>query len=323
MVSDSRPLVLITQRFDHSVLLRAARSTEVHFQYEKNLFSRLDLLEKAQGIILRSSQAVDKDFLNKCPQLKVLITATSGFDHLDLKELQARSVTCYHVPEAQMEAASELTLLHILTSQRRFSLAQKQLQSGQWERSLLVGRELSGQRLGLIGLGRVGMRVAEKALALGLVVSAYDPFLPEHDSRIEMLGFEELMRSSDIVSLHVPLTTKTRHMIQAGTLKWMSSDATLINMSRGEVVNEAELIEHLFKNPQFQAGLDVFNREPLSTESPLLSLKNVNLTPHIGASTEQALKKASEAAVERTLSFFAGNPSTEGLLPPQAPWFEG
>lgn len=319
----SKPIVLITHRFDHHVLLKAQRENQCAFHYEPELFKKPELLKQARGLILRSGLRVNEDVLQKLPQLEVLVTATSGFDHLDLKALQKKGVRVFHVPEAQSVAAAELTLLHILASQRQLSLAQEQVRSGRWERFLLQGRELQGQQLGVIGYGRVGRAVTARALAFGLEVSVFDPFVTEQDPLVPWLGFEELMRSSDIVTLHVPLTPKTRHMIQATTLAWMGPEATLINLSRGEVVNEDDLVHHLRKHPQFKVGLDVFEQEPLSKDSPLMGLANVQLSPHIGASTGEAMAKASQGAVDKVHAYFAGKAVIEGQLPPQVPWYEG
>jgi D-3-phosphoglycerate dehydrogenase / 2-oxoglutarate reductase len=320
---DDKPLVVITDRFDHHLLLQMKSDRDIRFVYLRDLFSEPDLLQQARGLILRSSHKVDSGFLKHFPSLEIVVTATSGFDHLDLVALQAKNIVSCHVPQAQVQAAAELTLLHILSAQRRWSQAVEQVKQGVWQRERLLGRELSQLQLGIIGMGRVGSRVAEMAHALGLTVCAYDPFITEHDPRYTMLGFEELMRSSDMVSLHVPLTARTRQMIQASTLQWMAPDAALINMSRGEVVNESDLIQHLQTHPQFFAGLDVYQKEPLSPQSPLLDLNNVHLSPHIGASTQEAIRKASEGAVAKIHSFFAGEALGEDLLPPQAPWFEG
>ncbi|MCJ8277710.1 MAG: hypothetical protein HRT44_05525 [Bdellovibrionales bacterium] len=167
---------------------------------------------------------------------------------------------------------------------------------------------------------RVGIEGAKRAQALGLKVRAFDPYIEEHDPEIPMMGFEELMRSSDIITLHVPKTKKTRHMIKAETLSWMSTDSLLVNMSRGDVIHEEDLIKHLIENKNFFAALDVFEREPLSKESALIDLPNVVLSPHVGASTEEALKASSQESVSRARDWL-NNKALPGSLPPKAHWW--
>lgn len=315
----SKPIVLITNRFDENLRLSLDRYEDADFQYTKNIFEN-ENLPKANGLIVRSSTKIDKDLFEKAKNLKFVITATSGFDHIDLEAAEKAGVSCYHVPETQSIAAAELTIMLMMAACRKFTLANSQIHKGDWQRELLLGKQLTGQSLGIVGFGRVGKEVAERALALGLKVSAFDPYIQEHDPRIPMLGFEELLRSSDIVSLHVPKTSKTRHMLKKDSLEWMNTNAILINMSRGDVINEAELTEHLMENPEFVAGLDVFAREPLVTKSKLLELPNVVLTPHVGASTQEALKNSSFAALEKAQSLLKGE-AVSGELPPKALWW--
>jgi D-3-phosphoglycerate dehydrogenase / 2-oxoglutarate reductase len=317
----NKPIVLITNRFDQNTKLKLFMWKEVEFIYVANLLEDLDLLKKATGLIVRSTTIINEELLNKTKNLKFVITATSGFDHIDLAAAKQKNIHCYHIPETQSIAAAELTLLLILAACRKFTLAQKQIIKGDWQRSLLLGRQLSGQNLGIIGLGRVGKEVAKRAIALGMKVSAHDPFIQEHDPSIKMLGFEELMRSSDIVSLHVPKTKKTHHMIRREALSWLNADSILINMSRGDVINEDDLINHLMANPEFVAGLDVFAKEPLSTTSHLFKLHNVVLTPHVGASTKEALLESSVAALEKSIKILNGEEAS-GALPPQEIWFD-
>ncbi len=315
-----KPLILITNRFDSSVLAKMKINSMAEILKVDSLTQDNDLLEKAQVLILRSSTHVDLDFLKKCKNLKYIITATSGFDHIDLDAAKSLGIRCFHTPEAQKEAAAELTLLLIMATRRQWSRAQDQVRSGVWRREELMGHSVRGQTLGIIGLGRVGQEVARLAKAIGLKVSGYDPYLTDAPEGIPMLGYEELMRTSQIVSLHVPRTKKTRHMIKKETISWMDPEATLINMSRGDVINEADLIDQLMKYPHFTAALDVFNREPLPKDSRLLQLKNVILTPHIGATTQEAIKASSLMALEKAFALLSGATATDEL-PPDTLWY--
>ncbi len=317
----SSPLVLITNRFSENLRLRLPQVEGADCRYLKNLGDQVELLPEAEALIIRSSTNLDKDYFKKMPNLKFVVTATSGFDHIDLQAAQAAKVRVFHTPETQTEAAAELTIAMLFNCARKWNLANQQLRRGQWERSLLLGRQVSGLQLGIIGLGRVGATVARKAKALGMKVFAYDPYLENEAPGVTMLGYEELMRTADVISLHVPKTKETFQMIKKETLQWMNTGAILINMARGDVVNEVDLIEHLLENPDFVAGLDVFAKEPLALKSRLLELSNVCLSPHIGASTEEALQASSQAALEKVLALLKGE-TPSGELPPQALWWK-
>ena len=317
----NHPLILVTDRFDYSLRILLSQIKEADCRYQEDLFINKKLLAKAEIIIIRTGTKIDRDFLRKTSSLKFIITGTSGFDHIDLKATGQKGVRCFHLPDIQTRAVTELTFFMILAVCRKIPLAWEQIQRGVWERQFLLGEEIGGQRLGIVGLGRVGGSVARIAKAFGMEVSAFDPYLEKSQSGVSMLGFEELMKSSDIVSFHVPKTKKTRQMIKRETLQWMSPCAKLINMSRGDVVNQKDLINHLEENPHFKVGLDVFQAEPLSLDSPLLKFQNVVLTPHIGGSTEESLKESSKLALKKALDLLRGQ-KTDGELPPRVPWYE-
>jgi D-3-phosphoglycerate dehydrogenase len=317
----SRDLVLVTNRFDDELRARLPQIPEADFRYVKSVTEDEGLLGQASALVIRTGCIIDKDFLKKAPNLKFIVTATSGFDHIDLQAIKGTSVRVFHIPEAQTTAAAELTISMIFNCARKWSLAQKQLYKGEWERSLLLGRQISGMQWGIIGLGRVGQAVAQRASALGMTVYAYDPYLEEPVDGVTMLGYEELMRTCDGVSLHVPKTKETFQMIKKDTLAWMNTSGILVNMSRGDVINETDLVEHLLQNPEFIAGLDVYAKEPLAVKSRLLELSNVCLTPHIGASTQEALKTASKTAIEKVVELLQGG-TPSGELPPRCLWWQ-
>ncbi len=316
-----KPLCLITHRFDSHLKLQLSQFKEGDFIFKKNLFEDESLLKKAAAILCRTSLKVDKDFLQKCDNLKYLVTATAGFDHINLEETQKRNIQCFHVPEAQTEAAAEMTFLLMLATARKWTRATQQIQMGKWNRELLLGEQLSGKSLGIIGLGRVGSSVAKKAKAFGLKVYGFDPYIEEAPEGVHRMGFEELLRTCDIISLHVPKTKTTRQMINKETLSWMHSEACLLNLSRGDVIHEGDLLQHLVDHPGFRVGLDVFKNEPLSTESRLFNFPNATLSPHIGASTAEALRLSSEQGLTKIRALFRGETVEEGALPPKAAWW--
>ena len=315
-----RPLLLVTGRFDYKQKLMLGQIREADCRYQEHPLQNGSLLAGAQALVIRSQTRVDQKLLEKAPSLRFVVTATSGFDHIDLKATRKRSIRSFHVPETQVVSVAEFTFLMILATCRKFNLAGRQIQKKEWNRDELLGASLAGKSLGIIGLGRVGRQVARIARAFGMRTLAFDPYIENCDPNVAMLGFEELMKSSDVVSLHVPGTKKTCGMINKQSLQWMGPCAKLINLSRGDVINQEDLIWHLKKNPHFVAGLDVFEREPLAPDSPLPGLNNVILSPHIGACTKEALGDSSRKALKKALALLR-NETVDGELPPKAPWY--
>ncbi|MCB0341686.1 MAG: phosphoglycerate dehydrogenase [Pseudobdellovibrionaceae bacterium] len=272
------------------------------------------------ALLIRSGTVVDAEILKQFPELKVVVTATSGFDHIDLGHCKEHRVQVGFVPMANPESAAELTIWLILSVLRKAQMAAVAINKKQWRSSVSVGHELAGKTLGIVGLGRIGSRVSELAKAFYMHVVAYDPYVSEsHFERlgVESCGLMELLRQAQVVSLHVPLTDETRELINRQTLAYFAADAVLINASRGRVVNENDLIDALDEQRLAGAGLDVFVKEPLAPGSRLRDFPQVVMTPHIGAYTHEAQWRASDMAVDKIINFFqqgrSGWPEDETL----------
>jgi D-3-phosphoglycerate dehydrogenase len=274
----------------------------------------------AEALIVRSKDRVDLGFSQKFKNLKIVVTATSGFDHIDLKLTKTTNVTFCHSPNANVTSASEATLWHMLNLLKNGSTLSK---NWKWRSNELLGKELEPRHMCLIGLGRIGKSVAKKAQAFGCNVSACDPYLSEVDfaeAGVSKVSFEEALRSSDILSLHCPLTSETRGLIKANELKMMKKDAILINCARGGLVSEADLISHIQGNDSFSAGLDVFENEPLAVDSPLRQSSQVSLSPHIGGFTREAQNKSALEAAQQVKNWFEQDQPVLSLLPPTDKW---
>ena len=228
-----------------------------------------------------------------------------------------------NTPDANIESAAGLTWSLILAIHHQLLPAVKMANTQNWNKESIVGKELSGRTLGIIGLGRIGTRVAQIGKSLGMQVCAYDPY-QEHGAfdklQIERLSLAELMKTSDVASLHVPLTQETEGMIHEHLLENSNRQLVLINCSRGAVVKESALIQALENSWIAAAGLDVFEKEPLATDSRLFQFPQILKTPHIGANTEDAFHKASSLAAEKLVKFLFDG-STSDTLPPRAPWY--
>ena len=264
-------------------------------------------LKRTQALLVRSHTTVGAHLLEMAPQLKVVGTATSGTDHIDLGLCKQKEVYVFKAMEANTQSASEHTLLLILNLLRKLDKAQKSIRSGKWRDSLTRGNELHGKWVGIIGLGRVGTGVAQLVQAFGAKAMAYDPYVnPEHfiKHHVTPMGFMEMLKQCEILTLHVPLTNETRNMLNRQSLSLLNESCLLVNTSRGEVVNENDLIQFLTHHRLAGAALDVYSREPLRSGSQWLKAPNVLLSPHLGAFTEEAFQRASMDIARQVVDFF-------------------
>ncbi|EJN35170.1 phosphoglycerate dehydrogenase-like oxidoreductase [Pseudomonas sp. GM78] len=243
-----------------------------------------------------------------CPTLKVISKHGVGVSNIDVGAATARGIPVYVTPGANAQSVTEMTLALMFAAARRVSWMDQELRDGRWSRAQ-DGLELSGRTLGLVGFGQVARRVSLACQAIGMSVLVFDPLLPADSDlqgaeRVESL--EQLLPRSQVLSLHVPLTEKTRGFIGAEQLALLPRDALLINTARGEVIDESALIDALLERRLYAAGLDTMAIEPLPADSPLLSLDNVVLTPHVGGSTPAALAAMAAGAARNVLGYLNG-----------------
>lgn len=316
--------ILITDRFAQDSFLYLQQHSQFEVVRSDNpQHLPLEHLVSANALIIRSRTTVNEELLKKARQLQLIITCTSGFDHIDLDATQKWGVTVMHTPSANIESAAQLTWGLVLNCVNNIPQSHKMVKAGEWKRDLVTGIELSGRTYGIVGLGRIGSRVAELAQAFGMNVVAFDPYQDDEvfeRLKIPRLSYEEVLKTADILSFHVPKTLETEHMLNRSHFEYIHRGLTLINTSRGSVINENDLCEAIEKGWLRSVGLDVFEKEPLSRNSKLLTYPNVILTPHIGANTEDAFFKASQVAANKLMAFFIDG-STSDTLPPRAPWF--
>ncbi|MGH8874363.1 MAG: phosphoglycerate dehydrogenase [Acidimicrobiia bacterium] len=252
-------------------------------------------LADASGLIVRSTTAVDRPLLDAAPHLRVVGRAGIGVDNIDLPAATERGVLVVNAPQANTISAAEHTLALLLAQARNVPQADATLRSGVWDRQAFEGVELHGKTLGVIGLGRIGTLVAQRALSFGMRLLAYDPFV--NAERARRLGVElaehldRLLAEADFITIHLPLTKETEGLVGREALAKVRSGVRIVNTSRGGIVDEDALAEAVRDGRVAGAALDVFAVEPL-TESPLFGLPQVVLTPHLGASTAEAQDKA-------------------------------
>lgn len=315
--------VLVTDRLAASamVLLKAEKTIQV-FRGENPEIKPSDLAG-INGLIIRSKTKITEEHLSHAKDLRVIVTTTSGFDHIDLAACEKWGVTVMFTPNANAGTAAQLTLTLALACTHKLTQAHHQVKSGLWNRESLQSNELTGKTWGIVGLGRIGRRVADLAQAFGMETIAFDPYLEDptfRENATERVAFEEILKRSDILSFHVPLTKETHFMLNRSHFEYIRRGMILINTSRGPVIKEEDLVEALNKGWVSACGLDVFEKEPLPRNSHLLQHANVLFTPHVGAHSEEAFTKSGEQAATKLITFFR-NGETSDTLPPKAAWF--
>ena len=257
------------------------------------------------GLIVRSATKVDAAALGKAGRLKVIGRAGTGVDNIDLEAATRAGVVVMNAPGANSIAAAELTLAHLLAVARHLPHAAADLRDGRWERKRYQGAELSGKTLGIVGLGRIGREVARRAAAFDMKVVGHDPFVDAAGAgkmAVRWLPLEELLAAADFVTLHLPHSAATHHLIDAARLAAMKPGARLINCARGGLIDEEALLEALESGKIAGAGLDVFEQEPPQNLA-LPRHPRVVATPHLGASTREAQDRVGAEIAAKILDF--------------------
>ena len=273
----------------------------------------LEKIRDVDGLVMATAE-VNKPFFDKCDRLKVVAAFGVGFDYIDLHEATSHGVIVFNVPGLFTEAVANLTIAFMLSITRRVIIGDSAVKKGEWTsvKPACVGSEVQGKVLGTVGLGSIGYAVAEKCMsAFGMRVVTYDPFISPEKAKglnIEKVDtLEELLAESDVVTVHCPLTEQTRGLIGARELGLMKPSSFLINTARGGIVDETALFYALKGSKIAGAAIDVMSKEPPAANNPLLSLGNIVITPHIGASTHESIRAVYRVVRENICRIISGN----------------
>ena len=302
--------VLVTEMIAQSGIDRLeAAGHKVDVQPDLDSSGLVDAVKGAHALIIRSATTVTDEVLAAGKDLVVVGRAGIGLDNVDVVAATKRGVLVVNAPQSNVLSAAEHTMALILAQARNVAQASSALRAGRWERSAWTGAELHGKTLGIIGLGRIGGLVAERAQAFGMHLVGYDPYVSADWARersVELVDLDELAARSDIVTIHVARTPETVGLIGADFLAKANDSIRIVNVARGGIVDEAALYEALVQGKVAGAALDVFDAEPC-VDSPLFELPNVLATPHLGASTHEAQYKAGVTIAEQVLLALAGD----------------
>jgi D-3-phosphoglycerate dehydrogenase len=257
--------------------------------------------------LVRSETKVTAPWIEQAKNLKLIGRAGVGVDNIDVDGASRSGVAVVNAPAANTISACEHTFGLMLALSRNIAAADATLKKGGWDRAKFMGVELQGKTLGLVGLGRIGREVAKRARAFGMQVVAYDPFMSEKQAETlgaQLMPFKKVMQTADYISLHVPVSEKTKDMVNGESLGWCKDGARIINCARGELVDVNALLKAIESGKLAGAALDVYTSEPLPEDSPLRKIPQLLLTPHLGASTKEAQLKVAEDLAESVIEFF-------------------
>jgi glyoxylate reductase len=302
-----KPKVLVTHRLLPEAIAYLKEHVEFEVGTQEPVLKKEAILERAKdkmGILPLLTATIDKDVMDAAPMLKIIANCAVGYDNIDIEYAKQKGIMVTNTPGVLTETTADLSWALLLAVARKipqadvFARAKKYLG---WELDLFLGKEITGKCLGVIGMGRIGRAMAQRAMGFQMKIIYTDPKTLSEEEKQKYGGascvpLDELLREADIVTIHTTLNAETYHLISGEKLRLMKKDAILVNVSRGPVVDEMALAEALERREIWAAGLDVYEREP-DIEERLLSLDNVVLLPHIGSATyETRLKMAMMAA---------------------------
>ncbi len=303
--------VLITARIPDTgiqMLQEKGYEVEVLDEEAENITALIgEKIQFADAVLPLLSHKIDKDLIARAPNLKVIANYAVGYNNIDVEYARSRGIVVTNTPDILTPATADLTWALILAVSKRIVEGDALVRSGQfkgWRPKLLLGEDVSGKTLGIIGAGRIGQAVGRRAVGFGMRILYFSPNPKpefERETKAELVALETLLAESDFISLHCPLTEQTHHLLHAGNMSQIKRGAYLINTSRGAVVEEKALVDMLRIGHLAGAGLDVYEFEPLVSKE-LLEMKNVVLLPHIGSATVETRNEMARMAARNIIS---------------------
>lgn len=308
-MTKSKPRILLTRRLHDFALEELKRRYSVFVHNGKIPMPQRLLKEKIKdvdGLVCFPYDVIDKEILDVAKNLKVISTYSVGYDHIDLAEAKLRGIKIGYTPEVLTNATADLTIALMLDLMRRVTEGDRLIRAGKWDVIFgaydYVGMDLEGKTLGIFGMGRIGQAVAKRANAFDMRIIYHSRNKLgrslENKLHAKYVSFDELIRKSDVLSIHVPYKKETAKIINIKIFKKMKKSALLVNTARGKIVNESDLIRALRSKMIAGAALDVFEREPLDKHSPLTKMENIVLAPHIGSSTAETRAKMAQITLQ-------------------------
>ena len=308
--------VFVTHQLPGNRIQTLCQRSDMNVWLGPGLLPAADLrkeLVDAHGVVCLLTDHIDRALLESLPKLRFISSMSVGVDHIDLTAATERGIPVGHTPGVLVETTADTTFALLMAASRRVAEADHFIRQGQWRPEnawspdFFVGKDIAGATLGIVGLGAIGSAVARRAGGFGMQVLGWNR-TPRDVPGVEQVALENLLTRSDFVAITVALSDDTRNLINAQRIALMKKDAVLINTARGGIVDEDALARALAGGRLFAAGIDVFAREPVPGDNPLMSLPNVVLTPHIGSATASTRRRMADMAADNALAALAGDP---------------
>lgn len=331
----AKPRILIADNLDQDGVDILNNSALFDVDYRKKT-SREELeavIGEVEGLIIRSASKVDKALVDKAAKLKVVIRAGVGVDNIDIPACSQKGIVVMNAPAGNSISTAEQALAMMFSLARKVPQADASMKQRKWEKAKFQGSQLTGKTLGVIGLGRIGKEVVKRGKGLQMKVLGFDPYIPAENLtslEIQLVSVEAMLKEADFITVHTPLTDATKGLVNEKNLPSLKKGIRLINCARGGIYDEAALVQGLKEGIIGGVALDVFVEEPLPATSPLFEFENVVLTPHLGASTDEAQIEVAKETAESMVAYFRNGVARNSLNFPTidplamdtlAPWF--
>ena len=278
----------------------------VLYMPKASIEEKIKASKEVHGWIIRSGTTITAQMIESSKNLQVIGRAGVGVDNINIPVATRRGIVVMNTPDINTISAAEHTVAMMLTLSRNISVGDSEVKQGEWNRNELIGSELSNKILGIVGMGKIGREVMTRCRSFGMNILGYDPYMNQeafNSEEVKMVELDELVSSADIISVHVPLTDSTRDLFNYKRLSNMKSTGRIINVARGGIINESDLAKALSKGLIAGAAIDVFTSEPIDKSNPLVNAPNIVLTPHLGASTNEAKEGVSLAICEQVRDY--------------------
>ncbi|MBP1971242.1 D-3-phosphoglycerate dehydrogenase/(S)-sulfolactate dehydrogenase [Virgibacillus natechei] len=296
-------------------LKRKGYTVDYDMELSRKREELLSLLPEYDALIVRNETKVDTEFLEAAKKTQVIGRLGVGLDNIDLQGARERNIPVISARNANATSVAEYVMAAMLDASRPLSDADEDVRQGNWDRKFFTGYELNKRTLGLVGMGEISHRVAKRAKAFGMNVVGFDPFVAPFDHVVQETGIrqfeklEDLLKASDFISVHVPLTKSTKHLINRDNFPLMKPHAYVINSARGGIIHEPDLVEAVKSKQLAGAYLDVLEKEPVEKDSPLAQVKSIRLSPHIAGLTIEAQSRTAMLIAEEVDSVLNGSQS--------------
>ena len=274
------------------------------------------LVNDIDGWIIRSGTKITKELIENARQLQIIGRAGVGTDNIDIGFATSKGIIVMNVPDGNTISAAEHTMAMIMSLSRNIYLGHSGLMKGEWNRSSLVGNELQNKTLGVVGLGKIGREVIKRSLSYDMNILGFDPYVNKeqfNEEETEIVDLDFLIENSDFITLHLPINKNTKNLFDYDQMSKMKKTARIINVARGGIINETDLVRVLNDGIIAGAAIDVFENEPIDSDNQLITAKNILLTPHLGASTVEAKEGVTSSICNQIIDYFTKNKLTNAL----------